>query len=336
MAMHKYEDISEKGYARAEDESLGGKEKFWLRADNDVRWLFKIGRDDHENWSEVLAADICQALHIPHAEYKLAVYNGQPGVISKDFVRLSPQGETRDFTSRDSTCLLANFLEICGKDILENIAPPIADRFQQLTLTISRKEMIQAMRHIEMAAFMVWFHQEAAKEKTDFFIRDPNFPKSEYSLLHYFVGYLMLDVFIANRDRHQENWGYIEGLSGGNEKCCAPTYDHASSFAKGSDEKKEALMNNKNGFGVKDFCRRAYTPFVNFAGKKLTTLEVFAFVNAYCPKEAEYWKRRLRRCSMEKVFIPLVHRFPDDVMSPITKDFVIEMLRFNKDRILYL
>ena len=334
--MHKYEDISEKGYARAEEESLGGKEKFWLRADNDVRWLFKIGRENHENWSEVLAADICQALHIPHAEYKLAIYNGQRGVISKDFVRLSPQGKTRDFTARASTCLLANFLDAYDKGVLKNIAPSIADRFQRLDLTISEDEMIQKMQHIEVAAFMVWFHQEAAKKKTDFLIRDPNFPKSEYSLLHYFVGYLMLDVFIANTDRHPENWAYIEELSAGGEKYFAPTYDHASAFGRKCDEGKDAIMKNRNGFGVKDFCRNAPTPFVNFVGKELTTLEVFAFVNAYFPKEAEYWKRRLNRRSMEKAFIPLVRRFPDDVMSPITKDFVIEMLRFNKDRIVYL
>jgi serine/threonine protein kinase HipA of HipAB toxin-antitoxin module len=44
-----------------------------------------------------------------------------------------------------------------------------------------------------------------------------------------FLGYLMLDAWIANLDRHHENWGLVltKDITGH----LAPSYDHASSLA---------------------------------------------------------------------------------------------------------
>ena len=329
--MHKYEDISAWDN-KIGVESLGGKDKFWLRDIGGIRWLFKVGRDDHENWSEVLAADICEKLRIPHAEYKLAIYKGQKGVVSKDFVRLSSQGNLRDATFQDSTYLLRNFTRAVSEVPADFLWPIIT-----VPEWVKQVEQMrnQLMRNIEVASFVVWVHKkEAESGNADFLIKDPDFPKLRHSLAHYFVGYLMLDALIANRDRHQENWGYIAVSDG--SKYCAPTYDHASSFVKESDDKKQGIMENRKGFNLQGFCRRARTPFVNFAEVKLTTLQVFSLVNLYFPQEATYWRGRLNRCSVEKFLAPLVNKFANNVMSPITKEFVIEMLKINRDRILYL
>ncbi len=53
----------------------------------------------------------------------------------------------------------------------------------------------------------------------------PNLPDGIHSALDVFVGYLMLDAWIANQDRHHENWGAIslnDGLH------LAPTFDHGA------------------------------------------------------------------------------------------------------------
>jgi hypothetical protein len=46
------------------------------------------------------------------------------------------------------------------------------------------------------------------------------------SALDVFVGYIMLDAWIANQDRHHENWGAIRDAGG--ELFLSPTFDHGA------------------------------------------------------------------------------------------------------------
>ncbi|WP_373546401.1 hypothetical protein [Chamaesiphon sp.] len=59
-------------------ESLGTKEKFWLRHDRLGLCLYKKSRSNTagEDWSEKIAAELCGLLKLPHAEYELATCNG--------------------------------------------------------------------------------------------------------------------------------------------------------------------------------------------------------------------------------------------------------------------
>jgi hypothetical protein len=43
-----------------------------------------------------------------------------------------------------------------------------------------------------------------------------------------FCGYLILDALVANRDRHEENWGVLRDLEG--RVTLAPSYDHGNSL----------------------------------------------------------------------------------------------------------
>ncbi|MGH6635180.1 MAG: hypothetical protein ACRED0_03285 [Gammaproteobacteria bacterium] len=44
-----------------------------------------------------------------------------------------------------------------------------------------------------------------------------------------FIGYLLLDAWIANQDRHHENWGVINYGDGIH---LAPSYDHAAALGQ--------------------------------------------------------------------------------------------------------
>ena len=48
----------------------------------------------------------------------------------------------------------------------------------------------------------------------------------------FFVGYVLLDAWIANQDRHHENWG---ALRHGDELRLAPTFDHGASLVNNAD-----------------------------------------------------------------------------------------------------
>lgn len=69
-------------------ESLGTKEKFWFKHDRLGLCLSKKSRSNTagEDWSEKIAAELCELIKIPHAEYELATCNGDYGIISPSFL----------------------------------------------------------------------------------------------------------------------------------------------------------------------------------------------------------------------------------------------------------
>ncbi len=69
VPLHKYKSL----------EPLGTKRKFWFQDDNDnLMKLFKIGRaNTGENWVEVVVAEICKLLNIPHAKYEFAKWDNK-------------------------------------------------------------------------------------------------------------------------------------------------------------------------------------------------------------------------------------------------------------------
>ncbi|MBV5273610.1 MAG: hypothetical protein JZU52_08190 [Lamprocystis purpurea] len=68
-------------------EQLGTKAKFWFRAADGTRTLFKEGYPGSgEHWAEKLACEVARGLNLPHADYELAVWNQRPGVVSPTIV----------------------------------------------------------------------------------------------------------------------------------------------------------------------------------------------------------------------------------------------------------
>lgn len=84
------------------------------------------------------------------------------------------------------------------------------------------------------------------------------FTKSTYRRTwHQFIGYLMLDAWIGNTDRHHENWGLVNGVD--QVVRLAPTFDHASSLGRElTDEIRENRLNTKdNRYSVEAFSNKA-------------------------------------------------------------------------------
>lgn len=63
-----------------EQEAMGSKEKFWSRESNDApEWLFKYPQaNTGQHWAEKIAAEVAEALCIPHAKVELATFQGGP------------------------------------------------------------------------------------------------------------------------------------------------------------------------------------------------------------------------------------------------------------------
>jgi hypothetical protein len=195
-------------------EQLGTKPKFWFRDANSNRCLFKLKRSGGEDatgedWSEKVASELCEILGLPHAHYDFAIWKGQHGVVSRSFV---PEGGRL----------------VAGNELLvrlDNTYPKekfykVRQHTLRLVLRIMRQDVIRPP--------LGWTESTGVS-----------------SALDVFVGYLMLDAWIANQDRHHENWGFI--VSSEQTIHLAPTFDHASSLGwNESDETRMQRLTTKD------------------------------------------------------------------------------------------
>ena len=95
-----------------------------------------------------------------------------------------------------------------------------------------------------------------------------------------FAGYLMLDAWIANQDRHHENWGLVIVFESEKPKIhLAPTFDHASSLGRNETDKnrQERLTTKDEGRNIKHYVSRARSAFylAPSHNKVMLTLDVF-------------------------------------------------------------
>jgi hypothetical protein len=156
-------------------ETLGSKPKFWFHEDH-RRLLFKADdRGTGEDWAEVVACQLCRLLGLPHVEYELAAeYDGdkyiRPGVVCES---MAPPPASL----------------VLGNELLLAVDPayPTQQRFKVHQHTVDAVSKVLANLHAPDAIWM----QSA--------------PDGITSALDAFSGYVMLDAWIANQDRHHEN-----------------------------------------------------------------------------------------------------------------------------------
>lgn len=60
-----------------------------------------------------------------------------------------------------------------------------------------------------------------------------------FSAFDQFCGYLVLDALVANRDRHEENWGVLRDPEG--RVTLAPSYDHGNSLGFNLQDKRRLM-----------------------------------------------------------------------------------------------
>ena len=193
-------------------EQIGSKEKFWFTHDTLGRCVFKAARTGTgEDWAEVVAAEAAALLGLPHARYFLAKSGGRRGVVTPSFL-----GEDEQLVHGNEV-LAGRFASY----------DPDAPHYQQKQHTLGK--VVEAV-------------SESALPE-----RGPELPERVTEAPDLFVGYLMLDVWIGNTDRHDLNWGFVQrvapGAADGDLTYLAPTFDHASSLGRElTPQKKERRL----------------------------------------------------------------------------------------------
>jgi len=167
----------------------------------------------------------------------------------------------------------------------------------------------------------------------DLYCTDRNFNRAGC-----FVGYVMLDAWIANQDRHHENWAAI-ALPEEKALRLAPTFDHGASLARNiSDaERKERLESRDKGQQIPHFASRARSAFYASPAddRTLGTLEAFARFAQTAPTAASIWLEKIRSVTPEEIKA-IIEEVPPNRMSEVARQFTLELIMANQQRLLKL
>ena len=172
-------------------ETLGTKPKLWF---DNRRILFKAeARGTGEDWAETIASHLCELLGLPHVHYDLA-----EECSGGSFVR---RGVVCENCVPDSECLVLGNQLLLARDP----AYPAHHEQKYKVREHTVDAVVEIVRHLASLAGQ-WM---------------ADVPPGIQTALDVFVGYVLLDAWIANQDRHHENWGAIRG----DELRLAPTED---------------------------------------------------------------------------------------------------------------
>jgi hypothetical protein len=279
-------------------EQLGSKTKFWFMTDEGCPFLFKEGRPNSgENWAEKIASELCGLLDLPHAEYELAEWNRTKGVVTRTFI---PRGGRLLLGNE----LLARFVKGYATDRI----------YKQTQHTVSAVMAILRHRGIELG---VDYQSDAVVVAADVF-----------------TGYLMLDAWIGNTDRHHENWGLL--VIPPRRVVLAPTFDHASSLGREeSDERRqERLLTRDKRRSAQAYADRAKSAFFRFTTdiKPLSTLDAFLTAARLRRRAGLFWLDRLLGIETNSV-TTIFQNVPPRGMSDLSKCFALRILDINRDRL---
>ncbi|MEX2300957.1 MAG: hypothetical protein WD733_08480, partial [Bryobacterales bacterium] len=258
-----------------------------------------------EDWAEKIAAELAEAIGLPHAEYELASVLGKRATLSRRFL----QGN-------------ANL--VLGNELLVDLIPgygPVRSRYRVSKHTLGVVFAVVGLDRVRVP--MGWqpipFVSNAAEV---------------------FVGYLMLDAWISNTDRHHENWGLIGITTSTDEPIAihlAPTYDHASSLGcHERDERRRRHLGVDPRVTVERYCERAYSAlYLNEDDNRpLTTLDAFRkAAQQLHPAAGRAWLDALSGVS-DSDAATIVGRIPATRMSPAAVEFAQRMLSINRYRLL--
>lgn len=283
-------------------EPLGTKSKFWYR-DGGRKMLFKAeARGTGEDWAEKLACELCALLGLPHVHYELAFETETqlPGVICE-------------------SCTPPPLELAHGNQLLLAIDPdyPAGERGYRV-----RSHTIDAVFGI---VEVLEPPPERWRSRT---------PANIRTAADVFVGYLMLDAWIANQDRHHENWAAIWD---GNRLALAPTFDHGACLARNlsDDERRERLTSKDRNRRVPHFARRARSAFhdVDPEGRALSTVAAWMEFARRVPEAASTWLETLAALKPDEL-TGLLRRVPPDRLSAVGSEFTLHLLEENKERLL--
>ncbi|WP_078293462.1 HipA domain-containing protein [Mycobacterium sp. D16R24] len=285
-------------------ETNGEDETLWLAdPDTGIAWMYKPptiknGFRQREDFAEYLACELAGLLRVPCATVQLAILDGDRGCISRD---LKPRGWD----------LQAGALLLADRD--PNYQSGADKPKGRPGHSLAR--IAEALRDVDLP---------------------PEHPMpAGFRAFDVFTGFLVLDAWIANRDRHDENWSVLLPPPGDNRLYLSPSYDQAGSLAYNLPDQvcADRLANPGAvaGWAAKGTAWRfEHDPQIG----PCTLVELAVDALQRCSAAVRrYWLDNLANVSHTTSVAVLLQDIPD--MSQHWRTFASELLRINQERLLH-
>lgn len=294
MRMSAWDSVDVSDWAVVDEEPMGTKDKNWLEDPDGRRWLFKACRVQHgevhdEDWAEWITWRLAGLLGIPAATIRFAQRSGRRGVLSLSMVR----GDERLVGGNE---LLARVDE--SYDEFASRANP------GYTVLAVRAALDQVpappIAHLpdSFTAFDVW------------------------------ASYVLLDAWVAGRDRHHENWGAIEGPDGSLR--LAPTFDHGNHLGFQESPTRHATLAADPEL-LDRWAAKGRSH--HFAGRPPLVRVAHEALKAAGIEAAAHWLEALSGVDDDLVLDQLL-QVPGNVLSDPSVTFCHKLLTVNRRRLL--
>lgn len=202
------------------------------------RYLFKPLNEAEINvWGEILSSYIAEYLNIPHAEYRIATFNGRLGVVTKSITR---EKENLVLGSQIFQEFMNRYPykaknEILIKNKLFRKLYEIPDSFLKLNAYDRKRYLFNYLDNLDCIASIINTFDIVSDEKI--------------KIVEGVEKTLIFDLITMQYDRHPNNWGIITKRSAVEY---APLFDNSTSFGLGFPNMREHMT---------DFRRNLITSF---------------------------------------------------------------------------
>jgi len=284
------------------EEASGLGEKIWLLepgTNPKQTWLFKPapvvnGHVLGEDWAEKAVAHLGELIAVPCARVELAEYQGRRGTISAN---LRP--ETHDLHH--------------GQEFMQA---------RKVPGFVPGYEVGRPGHSVENIRDVLDGGLPPPDCKLPF----------EATAFDVFAGYLVLDAWVANRDRHDENWAVLLSRTGEKPLQLCGAYDQANSLGYNvPDDKCRRLLAEDR---VPAWCEKGTAHrFEHVPGEPVPTLvDTAAKALRLASQDArEYWPQQLSEFQA-KHWERVVNCIPE--MSDPSRRFALRVLEVNRRRVL--
>lgn len=311
-----FEIVSLADWTRGESEPGGDEAKRWFIAPESSRytghWLFKPRRIKTlklskerqrrgdkpdvlvrgEDWAEKISYELAKLLAIPAAETELATV-----------IQLRTHDRVYGSMSRDMRP--RSWVWTPGAALL-------AERDDEFDARSCRGHTVEAVRGA-LGGLL-------GPVGTDY---------ADWTAFDVFAGYLLLDAWIANTDRHAHNWGVLQNSRTG-DLCLGPSFDHASALASGDGDNVRAQRVHQAL--VHQWCEHGRTKRFD-GGDAISLVDVAAGALSVCGDAArKHWVAQITDVDLDLCF-DVVAATPD--LSDPTRSFVRTALATNRKRLRY-
>ncbi|RWZ83236.1 hypothetical protein [Glutamicibacter sp. HZAU] len=271
--------------------------------DSDKRWFFKNNTVDErmrygEDFAELLSSHLAPLLGIASATVYLAVHDGVEGIISLD---VKPLGLD----------LIHGAVWLPSRGITDFVQGSKMRQGHSLTNIKNSLDGVLPPPGGEYSSGMTAFDA--------------------------FAGICIFDAWIANQDRHEDNWAILHPSIKRNDlqERLSPIYDNASSLGFNlSEERLLSMTEDTNGQEIEAWAARAKAKRLERVGpgnRRLGLSEAAGMAFSMCTAAGkEHWSNRLQELDLDQIRgIP--HQIPK--MSLPRRKFIDKLLTVNLERI---